>query len=179
MNYQAKLMLIAGIVLIHAWPAWSRDVFRISWRGTAYTTNQNGRVVARAYSEKEFIERYAANTGVDPRTIAVGYVHDEEEPAEELEIVDASNGASVANIFQFLGGLAVTSSDGTQTQRRRFIYDEAHRRVALGDMSGSERLRRNADGRIISFSYHGRFEFSIPEENTVYVGTFLTGRRLE
>jgi hypothetical protein len=178
MTYQAKLMLIAGIVLI-SWPALSRDVFRVSWRGTAYTTNQQGRVVARAYSEREFIEKYAANTGVNPRSLAVGYVHDEEEPAEEIEIVDATNGASVANVFQFLGGLAVTSSDGTQTQRRRLIYDEAHRRVSLGDIWGSERLRRNADGQIISFSYHGRFEFSIPEEHTVYVGSFSTGKRLE
>jgi hypothetical protein len=179
MNYQAKLMLVAGIVLIHSWPALSRDVFRVSWRGTAYTTNQHGHVIARAYSEREIIEKYAANTGVDPRSIVVGYVHDEEEPAEELEIVDATNGASVANVFQFLGGLAVTSVDGTRTQRRRFIYDEAHRRTALGDMSGSERLRRNADGQIVSFSYHGRFEFSFPEENTVYIGSFVTGKRLE
>lgn len=150
----------------------------MSWHGTAYTTNQNGRVTARSYSQKDIIAAYAANTGVDPRLLAVGYVHDEEEPAEELEIVDARDGSTVANVFQFLGGLAVTGNGGTQTHRRRFIFDEDHR-GALGDISGSEKLRRNAEGRIVAFSYHGRFAFSLPEENTVYIGTFTTGRRLE
>jgi hypothetical protein len=178
MKRRTKLALIAGMVLIHSLPALSRDVFRVSWRGTAYTTNQQGRVVARPYSQKDIIEKYVANTGVDPRSVTVAYVHDEEERVEELEIVSVADGSSLANVFQFLGGLAVTANDGTQTRRRRFIFDEAHR-VALGDMSGAERLRRNAEGRIVAFSYSGRFEFSVPEQNTVYIGSFTTGKRVE
>ena len=178
MKYQTKLALITGIALVFSLPAMSRDVFRLSWRGTAYTTNRFGKVSARPYSQKEILDRYVADTGEDPRGLAIGYVHDEDEPAEEVEIVNAADGSTVANVFQFLGGLAVTSNDGTQTRRQRFIFDEAHD-GALGDMSGSERLRRNADGRIISFSYSGRFQFSIPEENTVVIGSFVTGKRLE
>ena len=37
---------------------------------------------------------------------------------------------------------------------------------------------KNADGEIVAFSYQGRFEFNIPEENTVYIGSFTTGRRI-
>lgn len=179
MNNLTKLFaLMAGLVLSHSAPALAaRDVFRVSWRGTAYTTNQNGLVVARAYSQKDIINKYAANTGVDPRSLAVAYVRDDEEPAEELEIVSAADGSSIANVFQFLGGLAVSKADGTQTRRQRFIFDEDHR-GALGNISGSERFRRNADGEIVSFSYQGRFEFNIPEENTVYIGSFATGRRV-
>lgn len=178
MKNQTKLALITSIALIFSLPALSRDVFRLSWRGTAYTTNQFGKVTARPYSQKEILDRYVADTGEDPRTLAVAYVHDEEEPAEEVEIVNAADGSTVANVFQFLGGLAVTGNGGTQTRRQRFIFDEAHD-SALGDMSGSERLRRNSEGRIISFSYSGRFQFSIPEENTVVIGNFVTGKRLE
>jgi hypothetical protein len=178
MKYQTKIALITGIALIYSLPALSRDVFRLSWHGTAYTTNRFGKVTARPYSQKEILDRYVADTGENPRTLAVAYVHDEEEPAEEVEIVNAADGSTVANVFQFLGGLAVTSNDGGQTRRQRFIFDEAHD-GALGDMSGSERLRRNSEGRIISFSYSGRFQFSIPEENTVVIGSFVTGKRLE
>ena len=178
MKYQIKLALITGIALVYSLPLLSRDVFRISWHGTAYTTNRFGKVSARPYSQKEILDRYVADTGEDPRGLAIAYVHDEEEPAEEVEVVNAADGSTVANVFQFLGGLAVTSNDGTQTRRQRFIFDEAHD-SALGDMSGSERLRRNSDGRIISFSYSGRFQFSIPEENTVVIGSFVTGKRLE
>jgi hypothetical protein len=178
MKRQTKLALVAGLVLIHSLPASSRDVFRVSWRGTAFTTNQLGRVVARPYSQKDIIDKYVAATGVAPRSVTVAYVRDEEEQVEELEIVSVADGSSLANVFQFLDGLAVSANDGTQTRRRRFIFDEAHG-VALGDMSGAERLRRNADGRIVSFSYSGRFEFSIPEENTVFIGSFVTGKRLE
>lgn len=178
MKNQTKLVFITSIALIYSLPALSRDVFRLSWRGTAYTTNRFGKVTARPYSQKEILDRYVADTGEDPRTLAVGYVHDEDEPAEEVEIVNAADGSTVANVFQFLGGLAVTSNDGTQTRRQRFIFDEAHD-SALGDMSGSERLHRNAEGRIVSFSYSGRFQFNIPEESTVVIGGFVTGKRLE
>lgn len=102
---------------------------------------------------------------------------DEEEPAEEIEIVNAFDGSSVANVFQFLGGLAVTTADGTRSQRQRFIFDENHGE-ALGNVSGSERFRRRGDGEITSFFYQGRFEFNLPEENTVYIGTFTTGRQV-
>lgn len=172
-----RLMLAVVFVTSVALPALGRDVFRVSWRGVAYTTNQNGTIIARPYSQRDVINKYAADTGVDPRSLAVAYVHDEEEPAEELEIVSAVDGSSIANVFQFLGGLSVSSADGTRSRRQRFIFNEAHR-SALGDLSGSERLRRNADGQIISFFYHGRFEFSILEEKTVYVGSFSTGRRI-
>lgn len=178
MKYQTKLALITGIALIYSLPALSRDVFRLSWRGTAFTTNRFGKVTARPYSQREILDKYIADTGQDPRGLTIGYVHDEEEPAEEVEIVNAADGSTVANVFQFLGGLAVTSNDGTQTRRQRFIFDEAHE-SALGDISGAERLRRNVEGRIISFAYSGRFQFSIPEENTVVIGSFVTGKRLE
>src|SRR6185503_13891892 len=98
MRYQTKLALIGGIILIHSLPAFSREVFRVSWRGTAYTTNQSGRVIARPYSHRDIIESYAANTGVDPRSIVVAYVRDEEESAEELAIVSAADGSSMANV---------------------------------------------------------------------------------
>jgi len=170
--------LVVGLLLSYSLPALgARDVFRVSWHGTAYTTNQSGLVVARSYSQKDIINKYVASTGVDPRSLVVAYVRDDEEPAEELEIVNAADGSSVANVFQFLGGLAVSRADGTQTRRQRFIFDEAHG-GALGNISGSERFRRQADGQIVSFSYHGRFEFNMPEENTVYIGSFTTGRRV-
>jgi hypothetical protein len=177
-NQTKRFALIAGLVMSASLPVLGRDVFHVTWRGTAYTTNQSGVIVARPYSQKDIINKYAADTGVDPRDLAVAYVHDEEEPAEELEIVSAADGSSIANVFQFLGGLAVSNADGTRSRRQRFIFDESHR-SALGTLSGSERLRRNGDGEIISFSYQGRFEFSIPEEKTVYVGSFSTGRRIE
>jgi hypothetical protein len=177
-NQTIRFALIAGIVVSASLPALSRDVFHVSWHGTAYTTNPNGVIVARPYSQKDILNKYAADAGVDPRYLAVAYVHDEEEPAEELEIVSTVDGSSIANVFQFLGGLAVSNADGTRSRRQRFIFNEDHR-SALGTLSGSERLRRNADGEIISFSYQGRFEFSIPEEKTVYVGSFSTGRRID
>jgi len=155
----------------------ARNVFKVSWHGKAYTTSPDGRVISRSYSQREILAKYAEASGTDPRTLAVAYVRDDEEPAEELEIVNAVDGSSVANIFQFLDGLAVTTADGTHTQRQRFLFDEAHGN-ALGNISGSERFRRREDGEIISFFYHGRFEFNLPEENTVYIGTFTTGRQI-
>jgi hypothetical protein len=171
----AWTMLMLAVATCPALAA--RNVFKVSWHGKAYTTDANGRVVARQYSQKEIIERYAVNLGVDPRTITLAYVRDDEEPAEEIEIVNAIDGSTVANVFQFLGGLAVSTADGTHTQRQRFIYDEDHR-AALGNVSGSERFRMNADGVITSFFYSGRFEFNLPEENTVFIGTFTTGKKL-
>jgi hypothetical protein len=173
-----SLSVITVLMSLGAYPALAvRNVFRVSWHGTAYSTDANGRVVARPYTQRDILNHYIAATGADPKSVLVAYVWDDEEPAEELEIVSATDGSSIANVFQFLGGLAVSGTDGTQTRRQRFLYDEDHG-SALGNVSGAERLRRNAAGEITSFSYQGRFEFSLPEANTVYIGSFATGKRI-
>jgi hypothetical protein len=177
-NLPNPIVLLLTLLLAPSFPAAAaRNVFKVSWHGTAYTRNESGQVVARPYSQRDIINRYATATGEDPKTLFVAYVWDEEEPAEEIEIVRA-DGSTVANVFQFLGGLAVSNSEGTSTKRQRFLFDEDHG-SALGNISGSEKMRRRTDGEVGAFAYSGRFEFNIPEENTVYIGSFVTGKRLE
>lgn len=179
MNHSIRI-LVFGTLCFFACSlgAFARDAYRVSWRGTAYTRNANGTITARPYSNSEIVRNFAANSGLNPASLVLVYVKDEEENVEELEISPVNNGAvTQANVFQFVGGSEVANASGTQFVRQRFIFDEAHG-SAIGSLFGVERLRRNAEGTIISFSYHGRFQFSLPEENTVFVGTFSTGTRV-
>jgi len=174
----ACMIICSLLVWGGAFCATARDTFQIYWRGTAYTTNAAGSVSTRRYSEKEIVNRLSANNGLNPATQVLVYVHDEEEPAEELEVVPLSEGArTTSNVYQFLGGGVTSNSTGTATSRLRFIFDEDHSQ-ALGSITGTERLKRRPDGSIATFSYYGTFMLSLPETNTMVVGTFSTGRRI-
>lgn len=158
-----------------------RWVAKVSWHGTAYTTSSNGRIVARPYSGKTIVDETARNTGLSPQSLVFAYVHDDEEPSQELDVfpVVSNSAFTKADIIQFYQGHAVTETIGSTTISRqmRFIFDENHG-SALGSISGTETIRRNAGGDIVALSFRGRFEFTVPEDNTVYVGTFSTGAHI-
>src|SRR3989442_130993 len=95
-----KMRTIAGLILAVglSQPLLSQadDLFRMSWHGTVYTTGANGQVVARGFSERDFVQRVAADNGLDPRTLVFVYRPDKHDTA----VVQASNGQFVADVIQ-------------------------------------------------------------------------------
>lgn len=154
----------------------ARDLYQLSWKGTKYTTSSAGKVVARPYTERDIIAKCASDNGItDLKSLVFVYVANE----KDTEVVFAATGATVCEIFQLENSFTeVPSADGSTTARQAFLFNEAHGQ-ALGSAFGLERAKRNMNGDLVSYSYKGTFQFSIPEDGSVYSGTFTTGKRIK
>jgi hypothetical protein len=168
------LLVCGGLVQVNL--AEARDIYLMSWKGTRYVTSPTGKVVAQHYSEKEIIAKCASDNEIsDVKSLAYVYV------ANELntEVVFAATGQTVCEIFQLENSFtAVPSTDGRETVRHAFVFNEAHGQ-ALGSAFGVEHAKRNGEGGLVSYSYKGSFQFAIPEDGAVYSGSFTTGKRLK
>jgi hypothetical protein len=156
-------------------PVWAEGVnqFRLSWRGTVYTT-VNGQVTAHGVTERDFILKVAQDNGLDPKILAFVYRVDKHDTA----VVLAANGTFVADVLQMeVNFTDVANSTQTRTVRQAFLYNEDHT-APLGSAFGTETAKRDANGNIITYSFHGTFQYSIPENGAVYTGSFSSGRRV-
>jgi hypothetical protein len=150
------------------------DLFRLSWRGTAYSRDPiTGRMVAHSFSEKEFIQKKAADDGVDGR----GWVFVYRADKHDTVIARASDGMMISDVIQMeVNYTDVTNPTQTQIARQAFLYDEAHS-SPLGSAFGSIHQSFNKDGTLAGFSFKGSFNYTV--DGTIYVGNFSTGSRVK
>jgi hypothetical protein len=150
------------------------DLYRLTWRGSVYTTDASGQLVTRLATEKDFIQKVANDNGLDPKSLAFVYRPNKHDTA----VVDAATGAFIADVIQMEHNFTEVSNSGqTKTVRQAFLFDEAHD-SALGSAFGTETARRDANGNLLSYTFRGTYQYSIPETGAVYSGTFSTGRRV-
>jgi hypothetical protein len=168
------LWIGVALGLLQSMTVHADDLFQMVWRGKAYAAGSQGQIVAHPFTEKDFITRVATDNGLDPRTLVFVY-----RPLKhDTAVVRASDGAFIADVIQMEYKYTdVSNSKGTATVRQAFLFDEAHD-SALGSAFGSEIAPRNSNGDLTSFSFRGSFQYSMPDLNTVYAGTFATGRRI-
>ena len=151
------------------------DLFLLNWRGTAYTTDSSGRVIARSYSGNEIVQQIAQDNGLNAADLVLVYRPNKRDTA----VVRKATGELIADAQQIQYVFTdVANSAGTQIVRQAFLYDEAHYPNPLGSVFGTEKLKRDTEGNLVSCSFHGTFQFSIPETGTVYSGSFSTGKRI-
>jgi hypothetical protein len=185
MNMSKKLVLTMIIGFGFTLPAMAQapyDQFILTWSGTGYTTNKNGKLTAITVSGKDFVDRVAADNGVNPSLLVFVYRAEKRDTA----VVYRSNGVFLADVYQVEYTYTdVTNPPDTTTYRQAFLNDEYHTN-AIGSTFGIETKAFNKDGDIIDYSYHGTFQYSMPgpptpldpEVDTVWVGSFSTGARV-
>src|ERR1051325_8692841 len=116
------------------------DLFLLNWRGTAYTTDSLGRVVARSYSGNEIVQKIAQDNGLNPAELVLVYRPNKRDTA----VVRKATGELIADAQQIQYVYTdVSNSLGTQTVRQAFLYDEAHYPNPLGSVFGVEKLKRD------------------------------------
>lgn len=162
------------------------DMFILTWRGTLYYTNDAGKVVARPYTEKDVVNRIAANRGVSPSSMVLVY-----RPLYmDTAVVTRSNTGDWADYLQMpdqsnpAGKTDMTSANGTQTVRQAFLFDESS--SAVGTLFGIETQRWSSDGStLMAENFHGKFQFANTDPGNailpvgVVSGSFSTGARLK
>jgi hypothetical protein len=170
-----KLFLTLTIMAISCAALHADDLYRLSWKGTQYSNDDSGRVVARRFTEKDIVQQVAEHNGLDARDLVLVYRANK----RDIAVVQAATGEFVGDAIQMEYSFTdVTNEDQSITARQAFLFDESHDQ-AIGSAFGTERQRRNADGELMSYSFKGNFNYAHPDEGTVYSGTFSTGKRVQ
>jgi hypothetical protein len=173
MKMRIVLALAGAVALLQPLNSKADDLFQLFWRGTYYTKNASGHIVAVPFTEQTFVNQVARNNGLDPSQCVFVY-----RPNKRDTVVVRRNGAFVADVIQMEYTYTdVTNPSGTATVRQAFLYDEAHD-SALGSFMGTEKRSYNTQGGLADDQLSGRFQYSKPDIDTVYSGSAWTGQRV-
>lgn len=149
------------------------DLFRLYWRGTYYTTNSTGHIIAVPFTEQSFVNKVAKDNGLDPSQLIFVY-----RPDKRDTVVVRNNGAFVADVIQMEYVYTDVNNPGnTVTVRQALLFDENHQ-DALGSWMGLELRTFNTDGGLANDTLTGWMQYSFPELNAVYGGRAYTGARV-
>jgi hypothetical protein len=173
MKLRTTLFLAVVVGLIPLSHAKADDLFQMFWHGTYYTTNATGHIVARQFTEQDFVNKVAKDNGLDPSGLIFVY-----RPDRRDTVVGRANGAFVADVIPMQYVYTdVNNPTGTVTVRQALLFDEAHQN-ALGSWMGLELRTLNAQGGLVNDQLSGWMQYSIPELNAVYGGQAFTGNRV-
>jgi hypothetical protein len=146
----------------------------MTWSATGYTTNAKGDIIATNLTQQTLIDKVAADNGINPKDCEFVY------RVEKLDtaVVWKTNGLFIADVYQMEYIFTdVTNAADTEDICGSLLNDEYHTN-AIGSTFGIKDQKHNADGYLTSFSYHGTFHCSFPENNVVFTGSFSTGARV-
>jgi hypothetical protein len=118
-------MLVLAMALGLGWPAVSNGAdpvvqFRLSWRGTFYTTNALGTITARSFTDRDFVQKAAIDNGLDPRTLVFVY----RAVKHDTAVVRLADGGFVADVLQMeYTYTEVANTSLTHTVRQAILYN--------------------------------------------------------
>jgi hypothetical protein len=111
--------------------AQSPYLYHITMQGTCYQTNGTGNFVATPITEKTLVQDAAQAGNVSPSSIAIVYHLQNSGLGDTIDIVDATTGSTVVNLFGLyfgddptLGRSAATNSTQTVIRRLDYIYTQ-------------------------------------------------------
>lgn len=155
--------------------------FLLSFKGSCWETNSDGRLVLRQMTEKAWAADYARAAGVSPSSVAVVYAIKGSEMGDTIQVVDVSNGNVLGNPIGFFfgqdfGRQALHTANGLQTRRLDYIYTSQNSH-SLGSalISGRWFVSNGQTNRTV---FSGRMQWLVTAEGAnslkVCSGNFVT-----
>jgi len=167
-------VLLPILILMMASASQADDLFRLFWRGTYYTKNDTGHIVAVQLTEQDFVKKVAQDNGLDPNTLVFVYRPDR----RDTVVVRASTGQFVADVIQMeYTWTDVVNPSGAVIVRHALLFDEYHQ-AALGSFFGLELSSRDSNGNLINDTLTGTVLYSKPDVGIVYGARIWTGDRV-
>ena len=174
MNRHAIVVLAAAVTLVGAINTKADDLFQLFWRGTYYTKNDTGHIIAVSFTEQDFVNKVAQDNGLDPSTLVFVYRPDKHDTA----VVRASDGSFIADVIQMEYTYTdVVNPTGAVIVRHALLFDEYHQ-AALGSFFGLEMSTRDASGNLATDSLSGTVMYSKPDVGIVYNAHISSGQRI-
>jgi hypothetical protein len=174
MNKYWTVGLTSALLLATQATSTADDLFQLFWRGTYYTKNSSGHIVAVSFTEQDFVNKVAQDNGLDPSTLVFVYRPDR----RDTVVVRASTGAFIADVIQMeYVWTDVVNPTGAVVVRHALLFDEYHQ-AALGSFFGLEISSHDANGNLVSDSLSGTVLYSKPDFGVVYGAKIWTGQRV-
>src|SRR5215470_4528818 len=96
MKMNTWLAAVMAVALIFPMSSRADDLFQMFWRGTIYTKNASGHIIAFGFTEQDFVNKVAQDNGLDPASLVFVYRPDKRDTA----VVRSSNGQFIADVIQ-------------------------------------------------------------------------------
>lgn len=174
MKKNVTIMLLSTLALLIAPVSKADDLFQLFWRGTYYTTNSTGHIMAVSFTEQDFVNKVAQDNGLDPSTLVFVYRPDR----RDTVVVRASTGQFIADVIQMeYTWTDVVNPTGAVIVRHALLFDEYHQ-AALGSFFGLEISSHDVNGNLINDSLQGTVLYSKPDFGIVYGARIWTGQRI-
>ena len=175
MKKYSRLVSVSALILATTLSSQADDLFQLFWRGTYYTKNSTGHIVAVNFTEQDFVNKVAQDNGLDPSTLVFVYRPDR----RDTVVVRASNGQFIADVIQMeYTWTDVVNPTGTAIVRHALLFDEYHQ-VALGSFFGIELASHDSSGNLVNDSLQGTVLYSKPDIGVVYGAKIWTGARIK
>ena len=160
-------------LLLCSLPAPAQYLFNVTFRGTSYSTNSSGKIIATPITEQTWLQQGAAETGADPASLAVVYHINGSGLGDTIEVVNASSGVTYALLFglyfgdfdngENLGRTALTNAPYTEVRRVDYMYNGCGSNClfspyALGGSFTTKRFLHDPNGKL-SFKADGELEY--------------------
>jgi hypothetical protein len=169
-----RLALIALLGIAQPVTSNADDLFQLFWRGTAYKNDSTGHIIAVSISEQDFVNKVAADNGLNPTDLVFVYRPNKRDTA----VVRAANGQFVADVIQMeVNFTDVVNPTGKVIVRHALLFDENHQ-APLGSFFGLETRQFNAQGGLAVDKLVGTVLYSLPDQDTVFGATISTGGRI-
>ena len=150
------------------------DLFQLYWRGTYYTKNDSGHIIAVDFTEQDFVNKVAQDNGLDPSTLVFVYRPNR----RDTVVVRASTGQFIADVIQMeYTWTDIVNPTGAVIVRHALLFDEYHQ-AALGSFFGLELVNRDSNGNLVDDSLQGTVLYSKPDFGIVYGAKIWTGGRI-
>jgi hypothetical protein len=167
------LVLLSALGASHSNRLHADDLFQLFWRGTYYTTNSTGHIVAFRFSEQDVINKIAQRTGLDAGNLVFVY-----RPRKRDAAVVQNNGAPVASIVQMRDTFTdVVNPNGTVVVRHALLTDQSHD-LPIGSFLGLELRTLNSTGGLVNDNLVGTVLYSKSEIPGVFGAQVSTGNRI-
>jgi len=134
--------------------AQTNDLFQFSFHGRCQSLNDQGRLATTRIEEQDLIARCVGTNAVDPTGTNSSFALVYNAGSNSVQVVNATNGAFVCDVFEFQGG--ISNTDGRRLERMTFVFapDQAE---AIGSAIINEKIKHKADRASIS----GQLQFAL------------------
>ncbi len=117
MKIRTWLLPAAAVVSLLATSLRADDVFQLFWRGTYYTKDSTGHIVAVRFTKQDFVNQVAQNNGLDPSQLVFVYRPGKRDAAVAL---GALRMAPTPEKSQATDSLIAEPASQSQAQERQF-----------------------------------------------------------
>ena len=169
----AAATAVSQLLTVHS--ANAQNTFRACVSAVAISTNEAGDLTYHKFGNGDLIRQCAAEQGVT-NLMGLHVVYDL--TTDAIEVVSGTNNTVLCSPLTFSGGVFLSNSNSTCSQRLSWVYWESGT-TASGTLAASEHYQYGVSNQLTGFNLNGQLQFAVPGSGTnapvIYRGRVVAG----